>query len=292
MKKVLKHIYSVLPFKKQVFSLLRLLPVPESVFKHLYFEDVFEVKFDSGHFLIKHYGFQLENEIFWKGLTNGWEKISLGLWIELSKNSSVILDIGANTGIYSLVSKSVNPTAQVFAFEPVKRVFEKLCANNHLNSFDIKSFEIAASNQDGEAVIYDTPTPHVYSVAVNKNISGLENTITTKIKTQKLSSFIKQEKLNHIDLIKIDVETHEPEVLEGMEEYLKLFKPSLLIEVLSDEVGAKIEEQLKHLDYLYFTIDEINRPLRVDKIEKSRFYNYLICSPGIAKKLKLIPEEN
>jgi hypothetical protein len=49
---------------------------------------------------------------------------------------------------------------------------------------------------------------------------------------------------------------------------------------------------LKHLDYLYFTIDEINRPLRVDKIEKSRFYNYLICSPCIAKKLKLIPEEN
>ena len=71
---------------------------------------------------MRHYGFQLENEIFWSGLTNGWEKISTRLWIELSKNSKVIFDIGANTGIYSLVSKSINPTSQVFAFEPVKRV--------------------------------------------------------------------------------------------------------------------------------------------------------------------------
>lgn len=288
MKKTFKYLYTLIPFKKQVFSVLKKIKLPASIYKHLYFEGIFKVKFDSNSFLIRHYGFQLENEIFWNGLTSGWEKISIRLWIELSKNSNVILDIGANTGIYSLVSKAVNPNSTVYAFEPVKRVYEKLCANTLLNRYNINCFELALSNNDGEAIIYDSPTPHVYSVTVNKNISGLTNTIPTKIQTQKLSTLIKQQKIGAIDLIKIDVETHEPEVLEGMEEYLVRYKPTLLIEILNDEAGAKIQQQLKNIDYLYFNIDEINLPKRVDKLTKSDFYNFLICSPKTAKELNLI----
>ncbi|MGZ6520119.1 MAG: FkbM family methyltransferase, partial [Bacteroidia bacterium] len=156
--------------------MLKTLKFPENIYRHLYFEDVFTVKSESYKFLITHYGFQLENEIFWKGLTNGWEKVSMKLWIELSKKSAVILDIGANTGIYSLVSKTVNPTAEVFAFEPVERIYNKLEKNNKLNNYDIHCFELALSDKNGEAIIYDPLTPHVYSVAVNKNISGLDNT--------------------------------------------------------------------------------------------------------------------
>lgn len=268
--------------------MLKLLPIPESIYKHLYFEDVFEVRFQNYRFLIKHYGFQLENELFWKGIDQAWEKVSTRLWIELSKQAEVILDIGANTGIYSLVAKSVQPHAKVFAFEPVSRVYEKLCANIQLNQFDVTCFELAVSDTNGEAIIYDTPTAHVYSVAVNKNISGLENTIPTKIKTQKLATFIEQQQLTKIDLIKIDVETHEAEVLRGMENYLATFKPSLLIEVLNDEVGAEIEKLVKDLDYLYFSIDELSEAKQVKTIVKSAYYNYLICSPDMAKRLHLI----
>lgn len=288
MRKIIKHLYEILPFKQQVFSVLKLLHLPSSVYRHLHFKGVFKVKFKTFSFLIRHYGFQLENEIYWNGLENGWEKISTRIWIELSKKSEVILDIGANTGIYSLISKSVNPSSKVYAFEPVKRVYEKLCDNNTLNNYDISCFELAASDKDGEAVIYDTPTPHIYSVAVNKNISGLSNTIETKIKTIKLSTFIKENNLRKIDLIKIDVETHEPEVLYGMGEYLSLYKPTLLIEILNNEVGDKVQTLIKDIDYLYFNIDEINPPKRVDRIVKSDFYNYLICSPQTAKHLKLI----
>lgn len=288
MKKLIKNIYKNTPFKKELFSLLKYLRLPKKLYKHLYFEGIIDVEFDTCHFLIRHYGFQLENEIFWSGLTNGWEKISMRLWIELSKKSDFIIDIGANTGIYSLVSKSVNPNSHVFAFEPVKRVFEKLLFNNDLNNYNIHCYELAISNYDGEAIIYDAPTPHIYSVAVNKNISGLSNTIQTKIKTQKLSSFIEREKIKKIDLIKIDVETHEPEVLEGMEEYLKLFKPTILIEVLNDEVGSKIQEIVKNIDYVYFNIDEVNSPKRVFEIKKSDYYNYLICTLDVAYELKLI----
>lgn len=288
MKQILKFFYKSIPFKKNIFYLLKWMKLPDTITKHLYFEDVFKVKCDENYFLIKHYGFQLENEIFWKGLSNGWEKISVELWIELSRKSSIIFDIGANTGIYSLISKCVNPSSIVFAFEPVERVYQKLKANNILNNFNINTEEFAVSNMDGEAIIFDLPEEHIYSVTVNKNLAGFQHAIETKIKIQKLSTYIEKQNIKHIDLIKIDVETHEPEVLEGMEQYLSLFKPTLLIEILSDEVANKIQNLIAKINYLYFNIDEINSPKLVSKLEKSDFYNFLICSPEIAKELKLI----
>ncbi len=159
---------------------------------------------------MRHYGFELENEVFWRGLENGWEHVSISLWTKLVKEANVILDVGANTGIYSLIAKSVNPDSRVYAFEPVERVFEKLEFNNRLNDFDIICFDQALSDTDGEAIIYDVPSEHVYSVTVNKNINTLDATvIPTKIKIMKLDTFIERIKIERVDLIKIDVETHQ-----------------------------------------------------------------------------------
>jgi FkbM family methyltransferase len=258
------------------------------VYQHFYFTDTFKIRLQKKSFLMKHHGFQLENEIFWKGLHKGWEKISIEVWTQLSERSEVIIDAGANTGVFSLISKTVNPTSTVYAFEPVKRVYEKLKENIHLNNYDVKAFETALSEKDGSAVIYDPMTPHVYSVAVNKNIAEIETATRIAITTLSLKTFIEEHNLRKIDLMKIDVETHEYEVLKGMGEYLRVFKPSMLIEILNDELGTKIEELLNGLNYLYFNIDEENPPRLVEKLTKSDFYNFLICTPETAADLKLI----
>ena len=288
MKNFIKSIYSLLPLKKEIFSVLKILNLHQKFYQHLHFKGIFKVKFNTHQFLIEHYGYQIENELFWAGLTNGWEKISMQLWIKLCEDSTVILDIGANTGVYSLVAKAINQKSTLYGFEPVKRICEKFEKNCKLNEFDVNCFEYAISNYDGEAIIYDMPSEHVYSVTVNKNTAPSTKTIETKIKTKKLSTFIKEFNLAKIDLIKIDVETHEPEVLDGMEEFLTLFQPTLLIEILNDEIGQKVQSIIKNIDYLYFNIDEINIPKRVYQIKKSDYYNYLICKEDIAKKLNLI----
>lgn len=262
----------------------------EKIFQHLYFTGVFKVKVDKQHsFKIMHYGYKIENEIFWLGLNEGFEKESIKLWIELCKNSNVIVDIGANTGIYSLIAKSVNPSAKIYAFEPVKRVYQKFRENIDLNKYEVVSFEKAVSDSDGEAIIYDTDTEHVLSVTVNKNLRNSTTLVVeTKISTITMNSFIKENGLEKIDLIKIDVETHEPEVLKGFNEYLVKFKPILLIEILNDEIGEKVFEIVKDLDYLFFNIDENGGVRQVDKIVKSDYYNYLFCDRKIADSLKLI----
>lgn len=290
MKSILKWTFNYLPFKKQLFMLLRLASnPPERIWKHLYFIGVFSVPVLPGKkFSMMHYGYQLENELFWKGLEAGWEKESMNLWVKLVQDAKVIIDIGANTGVYSLVAKTVNPSANVFAFEPVKRVFEKLEQNNVLNGFDITCESDAVSDSNGKAMFYDTPTDHIYSVTINQNLNSPDvKVIETKVTTITLDTYIAQKKLQEIDLIKIDVETHEAEVLRGFIQGLRQFKPTLLIEILNEKVAADVEKIVEGMGYLFFNIDEKGGIRETANIGKSDYYNYLLCNEKVAEKLGL-----
>ncbi|MBI1770373.1 MAG: FkbM family methyltransferase [Bacteroidetes bacterium] len=291
MRTFVKKLYRFIPLKKEFYTLLKTIWKPqERIYKHLHFVGVIKVKVDEGSsFKIKHYGFQIENEIFWAGLTNGWEKESMKLWIKLCKRSKTILDIGANTGVYSLVAKTINPGAAVYAFEPVTRVFNKLKDNISLNDFDIVPIKKAVSNADGVAVIYDTLTEHIYSVTVNKNLASSEVTVyEEEIETIKLDTFVSETGIQNIDLIKVDVETHEPEVLDGFLNNLFKFKPTFLIEILNNEVGKRVNTIMQKTDYLYFNIDENGGLRQVEEITQSDYYNYLLCSAEIAREIGFI----
>lgn len=283
-----------MPFKKWVCLFLRQLPLNKNVFyKDYKFNGPFRVVFKSGEsFKMIHYKTTIENEVFWKGIDNGWEKISIGLWKELSKQSNVILDIGANTGVYSLVSSIMNPKAKVYSFEPSKRVHDKLKENVGLNQFkNIKTYDVALSNKNGEAIFYDVLSEHQYSASLNSKMldeSKEVKKVETKVKTSRLEDFVVEEGIEQIDLIKLDVEKHEKEVIEGMGALIDKFRPVLFIEILDDDIASYIENVIRPFDYLYFNIDEENPPMLVSKLKKSAYYNYLFCSKEVAKRLKLI----
>lgn len=273
MKKVFKAIYGLIPFKKQIFTVLKFFWKPkQSVFKHLHFKDVITVPVtDSKSFKVNHFGLCIENEIFWQGLTKGWEKESLKLWIKLCEDSQTIFDIGANTGIYSLVAKAVNPSSKVYSFEPHPYFLSMLKKNVLLNNYDIHTYGKAISNSDGVVEIDD--------------YSG--NTLILKTEAVTLDTFIKQNAIKRIDLMKIDTELHEPQVLEGFSIYLKEFKPTILIEIIRDEIAEIVYEYVKDLGYLYYNIDEKGSIRQTDRIEISDYFNYLLCSPEVAAKIGL-----
>jgi FkbM family methyltransferase len=275
-KKIFKGFYNFIPFKQQIFSILKIFwTPPESIFKHLHFKGKFKVKINqSKSFMLNHFGLQCENEIFWMGWKHNWEKESIKVWGKLCKDSQIILDIGANTGIYSLVAKTINPNSKVYAFEPELFFYDMLQKNNSLNNFDIQSYPKAISNYDGDIII--------------EAFSGQSKSFTVESIT--LDTFIKQNEIKKIDLIKIDVETHEPKVLEGFLNHLSTFRPTLLIEILNNDIAEIVYNQVRELGYLYFNIDERgNGSIRqTDIIEKSDYYNYLLCSPETANKIGLL----
>ncbi len=73
-------------------------------------------------------------------------------------------------------------------------------------------------------------------------------------------------KENRVDLIKIDVEGHEPFVLRGAIETIKKYRPVIFIELKSAEgdkilrnLGYTMEEQLSGENYLYIYKEPKNR---------------------------------
>ncbi len=289
-KSVLKGLYGIIPMKREIYSALKIIWKPsEPVYRHLHFKGIINVKVDENRsFKMVHHGFWVENEIFWSGLNGNWERDSLALWMKLCVHADVIFDIGANTGIYSLLAKTIKPTSKVYAFEPVERVFSKLEQNITLNKFDIVPVQKAASDADGTAIIRDMNTEHTYSVTVNAiKEEGDGRDVETVIQIIKLDSFIRENNITKVDLLKIDVETHEPEVMEGFKEFLFRFRPAILIEILNIEVGDRINKVMEGSGYWYYNINEQGGVKKADKITQSDFYNYLLCTPEMAAKIGL-----
>lgn len=284
-----RNIYRTLPGKQQLFSILKsIAPLPYSLYKNLRFKGIIKVPVGNNSFLIHtDYDKYVETKLFWKGMDAQYEKMSYDLWIRLSKKSSVILDIGANTGIYSLIAKTVNPQASVYGFEPLPDVYKLFKSNVDLNKSDIHCLELAASNQDGTASIYTNPAEKLYTSTLNSG-NTVSNSIETVIKTSTLKSWIEANKIDKIDLMKVDVESFEPEVMEGMGEYLKTMRPSMLMEILSDEVGKRVETYLEGCDYLYFNLDEETKPTLVPHLRAEGYLNHLICSKETAQELGLL----
>lgn len=279
LKAFCKNLYTTLPFKKELFLILRNIWMPsEKIYRHLYFKGIISINVNNEQrFKTMHYGHRIENEIFWTGLYGNWEKQSMKLWTKLCRDAKIIFDIGANTGIYSLVAKTVNPNLEVHAFEPFEAIYKKLLNNAAINNFKIHANCSAISNYSGDGVIYTKDADFAYSVTVNQNLWATDkDPIKLNIKTITLKDYIEQNNITQIDLMKIDVETHEPEVMEGFSTYLKIFRPIILIEVLNNEVAQKLGDYFDTLEYHFYNIDEKKGISKTTSLSKSDSCNYMI----------------
>lgn len=144
--------------KRKLFLGLREIYPNHPFIKSLYFRGKFDVSINHKYrFRIINYGGIIEERTLRDGLFNTWENESGHIWKQLCPLADVIFDIGANTGIYSLVAKTINPNSKVYAFEPSPRNFKKLNRNNEINNFNIHSEQLAVSNETAEKIFYDQP---------------------------------------------------------------------------------------------------------------------------------------
>lgn len=294
MKAIIQKFYKAIPFKQSVFTALKSIWIPpQSVYQRLRFQGVIDVEIDkTHHFKMQHFGFELENELFWRGF-GGWEKVSLELWSRLCLHSDVIYDIGANTGLFAMVAKCMNPNATVVAFEPVKKITDKISLNADLNNYDITIEDYAVAEFNGKAKIFYPDNEHLYSVTVNHNGNAPNvEVLEQEIDTIRLDSYVQNTATKFPDLLKIDVESYEPQVLQGMSSYLKEAKPTMLIEILSTEIGEQIEGLIEGLGYTYYKVQDNERLVKASTllnkiVKEADDHNYLLCQPHMIEKLNL-----
>jgi FkbM family methyltransferase len=290
---LIEQVYAQVPLKRPVFEVLRrTVRLPRSLTWHLRFRGTFTVKIDSSHqFRLHHWGYMLENDLFWNGFGNGYEGTSLQIWRRLAPYARVILDVGANTGIYSLVARCLNPTATVIALEPVERVFRRLQRNIELNGGNLIVEKLAASDTTGEAVIYDRPDDHELTASLDPLMDrycgggGIEYSVPTK----RLDDVLSGAGLRSIDLAKIDVELFEPQVLLGLGSFLSNCKPTLLVEILNERVAREVNDITRNLGYNIFRVIEQHGLMRTSDIQATavKERNYLLVQDEIIKATNL-----
>lgn len=295
LKSAIKAAWHAAPFQVPLVKALRRLgPVPERLYRHMHFQGEFDVDVAPGaRFRIRSYATWVENDLFWAGYAGNWERTSLDIWRRLCPGAETVLDVGANTGVYSLAAAALNPQARVIAFEPVPRVFERLKANVALNGSRVVVENIAVSDRDGVATLHDTDNEHEYSASLDHGMLGARYSRSYEVPTATLDNYCAAQGIGRVDLVKIDVERHEPSVFRGFQRRLAENRPTVLVEILDAEIGRAVTEQIAGLGYCIFGLPETGGGKAVFAVETlgQSARNYLLCQPETARRLGL-PEGN
>lgn len=154
----------------------------------------------------------------------------------IPSTKDTIVDVGAETGDYTILCSKFYNVSQVLSFEPNNASYEVLIQNIELNKCqNVSAFMIGLSSVEaqqrtffnGDAIIW-TNNQGNYSLSVRK-----------------LDSF----NLTSVSLLKIDVEGNEIEVIKGAIETIKKFRPRIIVETHSKVLKETVIDLLTGLDY-------------------------------------------
>jgi FkbM family methyltransferase len=156
---------------------------------------------------------------------------------------SEAIDVGANFGVYTYhLSRLVGSKGKVYSFEPLPFVFSIL-KKTFGNQNNVQLFEEALSNQN--QAVCDITIPYLPGGYLEPALATL---YSRPASNQKKIVQVQLKKLDHyfgsfrkLSFIKVDIEGHELEFLEGAAEVIKTFHPVIQLE--ADKIGP-FEDQL------------------------------------------------
>lgn len=195
---------------------------------------------------------------FWN---NHYEEQTLMLWSEFTKIEGIVLDIGAHTGIYSLIANCSINRGAVFSFEPYYMNFARLNLNLRANSISTQNAFMLAVGSKNEKLPFSVDPNTDYLTSGGK-LGKFTKKKIMPVQTIKIDDFLDNEAQTHVKVIKIDVEGHEFQCLKGMEMTLSKSKPIVFFECISKTNMKLIEKFLKKMNYKLFLIDDLNLKIR------------------------------
>jgi FkbM family methyltransferase len=223
-----------------------------------------------------------ENKAMVPSIVAGYyEARELDIFEALARRSSLFLDVGANVGMYSVLGCLASQTLRAYAFEPIAENQAILRRNIDSHGFTerISVEPVAASDHDGAATIRIDVDSSMHSFDVRPTSGGAR-----QVRTVTLDAFTAAAMLSP-DLIKIDVEGHEPAVLAGAARLCERCAPTLFVECLADapDVDGLIAG-LRTISERCFVVDEVTGKVTetdTAALDRRRTHN-LVLAPNPA----------
>ena len=175
-------------------------------------------------------------------------------WIEALKSADrpLVVDVGANVGLFSHLVFQLKPQADIVAFEPLPALHQDLLALGRRTGMKLDLRAKAAGRAPGEALL---ESPHGYDGVSRICVSGEPTGQTCRVEVSTLDGELAG---REILLMKMDVEGYECEVIAGATAALAKTK-FLIIEAQTPEhreaitaaLGAGWTRKLGSSDYLF-----------------------------------------
>lgn len=145
----------------------------------------------------------------------GRYEIQKSNWLKrVVRPDSVVVDVGANNGYFSLMAAAIVVDGSVLACEPIRENCQLLERSIEVNGFGnvLRCEQVAVSDVEAEVPMYLSRYSGLHSMCENNNFrSGA----TRMIRTETLDDIAVRAGIDRIDVLKIDVEGAELAVLRG-----------------------------------------------------------------------------
>jgi len=216
------------------------------------------IRFKKNKLILGKYKFQtIEND---EGISTelqiyeSHEPLTTHLMINELKQNMVCIDLGSNIGYYAVIeSNIIGKSGKIFAIEPSPINFLALklnLENQKKNNFSAYNIAIGNKNEEMEFII-STKSNWSKVRMNNEKINSTDKIIKIPVKT--LDTFVNENNITKIDILRMDVEGFEYNIILGANETLEKFKPKIFVEIhkmyLGKEKTCEIFKDLKNKGY-------------------------------------------
>jgi FkbM family methyltransferase len=188
-----------------------------------------------------------------------WFEDEIGFLRRLVQPGQVVIDIGANVGVYALsLARRVGPKGRVWAFEPATDTAALLAEGIAANgSTWVQLVRQAVSDHTGMAWLQKPGHPELHSLApsvpeagaINDQDRGEEVEVTT------LDASLHRFGWQHVDILKIDAEGEEERILAGGVQLLRECSPLVMFEVKAEaRFHLELVDRFQQLGYGLFRL--------------------------------------
>jgi FkbM family methyltransferase len=132
----------------------------------------------------------------------------------LLKQGSIFVDVGANVGYFTALAASiVGTTGRVLSFEPSPYAFCRLSRAVPRQTRSVTALNIGLSDHDGELKLFVPPRSYGnHDPSVVEYCDGMSPIV---VPVRRLGALLRDMRIGCVDVLKVDVEGHEPEVFAG-----------------------------------------------------------------------------
>lgn len=201
-----------------------------------------------------------------------------------------VIDVGACLGATALLLAR-RTTGTVYAFEPspaAQRHLERAVVGN--GAANVRLYPVALGAEPGRGCLFENPQAVAASHLVNAETLGEHAAVEVDVTT--VDVVVREEGLETVDFMKIDVQGFEPDVLAGARATIARFRPAVFVEInayaltvfRNSSPRALLEAMLDTFPHVYHFAGGQPKPIRGDDGARV-FLHGLLVSPGCTDDL-------